>query len=386
MSQSDVLRFKVAERIADLPREAWDALAEGDESATPFTRWAFLEALEESGCAAPRSGWRPRHLTLWRDGRLVAAAPAYARDSSEGDFSRDWGWAESAARAGIDYYPKLCLTVPFTPATGRRILVAAGEDRGAAVRSLMDGALELARDEGLSSVNVLFATDSESAELAECGLARRMDFQFHWRNHDYKTVDDWLKSLNSKKRHMVRRERAAPAKQGIAIRTIRGDELRENAAEWAQTAHRFYRTHIDKLMWGRPYLSPRFFDRVFRNMPDHLEIVAATREERFIAGAFNISSRTHLYGRYWGAFEEHPFLHFNVCLYHSIEDCIQRGLRVFEGGAGGEHKHARGFDPAATWSAHAFLDVRLDRGIRDYLERELAARQAALVRWQEEHS
>ena len=380
------MRLRVFDHISEIARAEWDALCEGDEDATPFTRWAFLEAVEESGCASARTGWRPRHLTLWRDGRLVAAAPAYAKDSSEGDFSRDWGWAESAARAGIDYYPKLCVTVPFTPASGRRILVAPGEDRGAAVRTLVAGAIELAQDEGMSSVNVLFATENEAAELDACGLASRLDFQFHWRNQDYRTIDDWLKSLRSKKRHMVRRERAAPAQQGIAIRTVRGDEIRERAAEWARTAHKFYRTHIDKLMWGRPYLTPRFFDRVFQSMPEHLEIVEATRNGRFIAGAFNISSRTHLYGRYWGAFEEHPFLHFNVCLYHSIEDCIQRGIRVFEGGAGGEHKHARGFDPIATWSAHAFLDPRLDRGIRDYLARELAARQAALARWQEEHS
>jgi hypothetical protein len=381
-----VSRVRIFERMSELPQADWDALAEADDHATPFTRWAFLEALEESGCATPRTGWRPRHLTLWRDARLVAAAPAYERDSSDGDFSRDWGFAESAARAGLDYYPKLCLGVPFTPASGTRLLVAPGEDRASALRTLVASALELARDEGLRSVNVLFATLREAAELEACGLARRMDFQFHWKNRDYQTLDDWLAHLRAKKRHMVRRERAAPAGQGIAIRTVRGDEVRERAAEWATTVHRFYRTHIEKLMWGRPYLSARFFSRLFERMPESLEIVEATRAGRFIAGAFNLSSRTHLYGRYWGAFEEHPFLHFNVCLYHSIEDCIQRGIRVFEGGAGGEHKHARGFDPVATWSAHTFLDARLDRGIRDYLARELSARQAALARWQEEHS
>src|SRR5262245_25963968 len=304
------LALRVVVRLGALPREAWDALADADDEATPFTRWAWLEALEESGCASARSGWRPRHLTLWRDGRLVAAAPAYARDSSDGDFSRDWGWAESAERAGIDYYPKLCVAVPFTPATGSRVLVAPGEDRGAAVRTLCAGALELAHEEGISSVNFLFATEREAAELEACGLARRMDFQFHWRNRDYRTFDDWLGVLGAKKRNMIRRERRAPAQQGITIRTVRGDEVRERAAEWAPLVHRFYRTHIDKLMWGRPYLSQRFFSRIFATLPDQLEIVEAIRGGRFVAGAFNVASQTHLYGRYWGAFEEHSFLHF----------------------------------------------------------------------------
>jgi predicted N-acyltransferase len=324
--------------------------------------------------------WVPSHLTLWRDDKLIAAAPAYIKSSSDGDFSRDWGFAESAMRAGIRYYPKLVVAAPFTPVAGRRFLVAAGEDRLACVRALVNGALELCREEKLSSLGVLFPIESEALELEALGLARRMDFQFHWRNRGYASYDEWLTRLSSKKRHQARRERAAPAAQGISIRTVRESEIRERPAAWAKDVHRFYRANIDKLMWGRPYLTEGFFVRAFQTMPDAVEVVCATRDGRLVAGAFNVAQKTRLFGRYWGCHEEHPFLHFNVCLYHSIDECIQRGVSVFEGGAGGEHKHSRGFELSPTWSAHAYLDPRLDDAIRDYLARELVVRKDALER------
>ena len=212
-------------------------------------------------------------------------------------------------------------------------------------------------------------------------MALRVSWQFHWRNEGYRSIDDFLGRFNSKRRHMLRREMAAPAEQGVAIRTIRGEELRRDPARWAKAAHALHRSTVDKLMWGRRWLNEKFYLAAFAGMPDAVEVVGAFRGGELIAGAFNVASPTRLYGRYWGCFEEHPFLHFNVCYYHSIADCIGRGLEVFEGGAGGEHKLSRGFLPAEVWSTHAFSDVRLDRAMREAFRAELDERREALARW-----
>ncbi|HVI23387.1 MAG TPA: GNAT family N-acetyltransferase [Myxococcales bacterium] len=373
------MHLKVLDSIASIPREAWDALL--DEEATPFVRWDFLEALEATRCATARSGWVPRHLAMYRDGQLVAAAPAYARGGSDGDFSRDWGWASAASRAGLAFYPKLCLTVPFTPCTGRRILVARGEDRERSVRAIVGLAQDLCRKERLGSLQVLFPLAAEAEELERAGLVMRVDHQFHWRNEGYQTFDEFLARFRSKDRNAIKREMRAPAEQGIEIRTVRGDEVKRRGAELPREAYALHRSTIDKLMWGRGWLNQAFYERVFSRMPEHVEVVEARKDGDVIAGAFNVVSRDRLFGRYWGAFEEHPFLHFNVCLYHSVRDCIERGLLAFEGGAGGEHKLSRGFLPAETFSAHAFTDPRLDRAMREALQAETDERRSALARW-----
>src|SRR5256885_1918479 len=373
------MRLQVLDSIASVPREAWDALL--DEAATPFVRWDFLEALEATRCASARSGWVPRHLAAFRDGQLVAAAPAYLRSGSDGDFSRDWGWASAASRAGLAYYPKLSVTVPFTPCTGRRILVARGEDRARTVPAIVGLARDLCRRERLGSLQVLFPLADEAEELESTGLALRVDHQFHWRNEGYRTFDEFLSRFRSKDRNAIKREMRAPAEQGIEIRTIRGEELRARSAGLAREAHALHRATIDKLMWGRGWLNQAFYERVFSRLSEHVEMVEARKEGRLVAGAFNVASKDRLFGRYWGAFEEHPFLHFNVCLYHSVRDCIARGLVAFEGGAGGEHKLSRGFLPAETFSAHAFSDARLDRAVREALRAELDERRSALAHW-----
>jgi uncharacterized protein len=378
------LALRILDAVAEVPPAAWDRLFQHEPAlATPFVRHAFLDALESSGSAAPRSGWRPRHLTLWRGERLVAAAPAYAKDGSDGDFGRDWGWAAAAERAGIPYYPKLVLTVPFTPATGRRLLVAAGEDRPAAARALVAGARALALEERLRSVHVLFPQDDEAALLAEAGLARRVDYQYHWRNAGYRDPADFLARFSSKRRNTIKRERAAPAQQGIAIRTVRGDELAADPRGWAKAMFDLHRASVDKMAWGMRWVNRAFYERVLAAMPDALEIVEARRGGALVAAAFNVASAARLYGRYWGCREEHPFLHFNVCLYHSVDECIRRGVEAFEGGAGGEHKLSRGFEPALTNSAHLFLDARLDAPIRRHLALESEERREALLRWTE---
>ena len=336
-------------------------------------------ALEKSGCAAPRAGWTPRHLTLWKRGKLIAAAPAYLKKDSDGDFGRDWDLASAASRAHLAYYPKLTVSVPFTPCGGERILIAPGEDRSACVARIVEAARDLCAREGWPTFQVLFPEGT--AELESAGMAARVSFQFHWRNDRYRSMDDFLARFNSKRRHMLKREMSAAAAQGISIRTVRGEELARDWKKWARAAHALHRSTVDKLMWGRRWLNESFYLLAFEKMPDAVEVVAAEREGKLVAGAFNVASGERLYGRYWGCFEEHPFLHFNVCYYHSIADCIARGVQVFEGGAGGEHKLPRGFLPALTHSAHLFLDPRLDRAVRDHLRGETEARKESVARY-----
>jgi predicted N-acyltransferase len=380
------LTLSVHETIGEVPREAWDALiAHEPERASPFVRHAFLAAAEESGCASPRAGWRPRHLVLRRGGEVVAAAPAYARTASDGDFGRDWEWAAAASRAGLPYYPKLVLGVPFSPVTGRRLLVAAGEDRGAAAPAVLEGLRRLCAEEGLHSVHALFVDPEEARELEGLGLALRVDFQYHWVNEGYRTPEEFLARFSSKRRNAIRREQAAPAAQGLAIRTVRGDELSRDPAGWAKACYALHRASTDRMAWGMRFVNRPFYERVIAGLPDAVEVVEARREGNLVGMAFNLASREVLYGRYWGCIEDHPFLHFNVALYHSIDECIRRGVQRFEGGAGGEHKLSRGFQPAETWSAHLFLERRLDAALRRHLDLERAERLEAVSRWREEH-
>jgi len=380
------LALSIHGSIAELGAAEWDALlAHEPGAASPFVRHGFLAALEESGSASPRSGWTPRHLAARRGGALVAAAPAYVRTGSDGDFSRDFDIAAAAGRAGIVYYPKLVLGVPFSPVTGRRVLAAAGEDRGALVAALLDRARALVREEGLGGVQAIFPRADEARELEACGLAVRVHFQYHWRNAGYRTPDDFLAHFSSKRRNAIRRERAAPARQGIAIRTVRGDELARDPASWASEVFALHRASTDRMTWGMRWVNRRFYERAIAGLPDAVEVVEARREGRLVAMAFNLASPDRLYGRYWGAIEEHPFLHFNVALYHSIDECIRRGVAVFEGGAGGEHKLSRGFEPAETFTAHALADRGLDAAVRRHLAEERGLREQAVRRWREEH-
>ncbi len=376
------LKFRVLSQIGEVEAAPWNALL--DPQASPFVDWRWLSALEKSGCASPRSGWIPRHLTLWRGTKLVAAAPAYVKEDSDGDFARDFDLGAAAGRAGLPYYPKLTVGVPFTPATGSRLLCHPAEDRERLQQGLLAGARAMAEDEGLGTVQFLFPNANEAGELEALGLVRRVSFQFHWHNHGYRDFEDFLSGFNAKRRAMLRREQRAASTQGIAIETVRGAALEAASEKWAKVTHALHAATVDKLMWGRRWLNQQFYSLVFATMPEHLELVVARREGKVIAGAFNVSSATRLYGRYWGCFEEHRFLHFNVCYYHSIADCIARGIEVFEGGAGGEHKASRGFDPTETQSAHLFLDGTVDRALREHLLRETAERERALAHWRAE--
>jgi predicted N-acyltransferase len=372
--------------ISEVDAAEWDALfAHERERASPFVRHAFLAATEESGSASGRTGWVARHVLLREGGRLVAAAPAWARPESHGDFGRDVELAVAAERAGLRWYPKLVVGVPFTPSTGRRLLVAEGEERAARVRQLAAALRALCEAEEIRGVEVLFLDEEEARELEAAGFALRVDFQFRWRNEGYRGFDEFLARFSSRRRNSIRRELAEPARRGISIRTVRGEELARDPERWAHDCFGLHRAAVDRLPWGVRFVNVAFYERVLATMPDAIEVVEARREGRLIAMAFNLATATRLHGRYWGACEEHPFLHFNVALYHSIDECIRRGVATFEPGAGGEHKLARGFDPAETWSAMLLLEPRLDAAVRDFLSTETPQRREALLRWREEH-
>jgi len=376
------LEVHVRSSLSDVPAFEWDRLwAHEPERATPFLSHAWLDALEQSGAASPERGWSGRHLILRRGGRVVAAMPGWAKRGSDGDFGRDWQWAAAAERAGIPYYPKLVVGVPFTPATGRRLLVAPGEDRVEMARAAAAALQDLCAVEEIRSIHVLHLPEEDAGELEGAGFALRADFQYHWANPGYASFDEFLSRFTAKRRNAIRRERAAPAVQGIAIRTVRGDELAEAPARWALEVARLHGRSVSRMEWGMRFLDRPFYERVLGSMPGSLEIVEARKDGRLVAMAFNVASSERLYGRYWGAAEDHPFLHFNVALYHSIEECIRLGRRIFEGGAGGEHKLARGFEPALVWSAHRFLDRRLDEPIRAHLAQGRGAAREALAAW-----
>jgi uncharacterized protein len=367
------LRLKVLPSIADAGKEAWNALL--PPGAPPVLRYEWISALEESGCATARKGWQPAHLAAYRGSALVAAAPAYLKSHSMGEYVYDFGWASAAQSMGVSYYPKLLMGVPLSPLTAPRFLVAPGEDAPALRATLLAAALDLARDSGCSSVHVIFPPDEEARQLEGSGLYPRATLQYHWKNPGYASYDDYLGRFDSKRRNQLKRERAAAAGQGIRVFTVPSQDIGEKEAE---LAWRFYEATASRHSWGPLQLNRAFFRQAFRDLSPHIEMVLAEREGQVVAGAFNLHTSTHLYGRYWGAFEEHPFLHFHVCLYHSVEACIVQGRRVFEPGAGGEHKISRGFEPTRINSLHTVFDARLDRAVRDFCRRE-AAQVAQLV-------
>lgn len=379
------VELRIVQSIADIGQAAWDHLLKpGDR---PFLSWAFLEALERTGCVAPDRGWLPFHLTARdADGDLIAAAPAYIKNDGMGDFSRDWAFGDAVRAVGGRFYPKLVVGVPFSPVTGRRILAAAAVDPAVAARLLVQLAVHTARDVGVASVHVLYHSASEASALAAAGLSQRVMVQYHWQNYDYRSPDDWLAKLRSKRRTQCRRERREPARQGIAIRTVRGQEIAADPERWAETAFRLYCTTCDRYMWGGRYLNRELFSDLFADLGNEVELVVAEREDRIVAGAINLRSDTHLYGRYWGCHEEHRFLHFNVCLYHSIDECIARGVQVFEGGAGGEHKISRGFEPAPVYSSHLFMDEKLNSLLGAALRRDAKRHLEGIEAWRRNRS
>jgi predicted N-acyltransferase len=291
--------------------------------------------------------------------------------NSEGEFVFDWSWADLARRLGVDYYPKLVLSVPFTPATGDRVLVKPGRDRVETIAVFAKAVRQIVKDLELSSAHVLFPREAEArAWAAAGGFALRNGVQYHWSNHDFADYEAFLATLPQKKRTQIRRERKQPAMDGVTIQTLRPEEL---TPDIASTMYRLYLTTVDKHYYGRRYLNRRFFELVQERFAHRLAWVVAKKEGRIVASAFNVKKHDTLYGRYWGTTVDLPFLHFNVCYYHGVEDAIREGLRTFNPGAGGEHKRVRGFVPTITWSAHHIADARFRSIIEPHVAREREA-------------
>jgi predicted N-acyltransferase len=358
---------KVVSRIEEIAPADWDRLANPPSVAfDPFVSHAFLKALEDAGTVGRRSGWVPRHLALEHDGRLVGVMPLYVKGHSKGEYIFDYGWAEAYERAGGTYYPKLQGAVPFTPVPGRRLLVEPGDSSGERERMLLAAAIEVAKRAGMSSLHITFCTEAEWLRAGEAGLLQRTDKQYHWHNQNYATFDDFLATLASRKRKAIRKERAQAVESGLLIETITGAAITE--AHWDA----FFEFYMDtgSRKWGRPYLNRAFFSVIGQTMSDRCLLVMARRGDSYVAGALNMIGGDCLYGRYWGTTEHQPFLHFEICYYQAIEIAIQRGLQRVEAGAQGEHKLARGYLPAPTYSVHWIADAGFRKAVARYLDDE----------------
>jgi uncharacterized protein len=361
-----VSRLRVVGALREVPRAVWNELV-GDGS--PFLEWDWLGALEDAGCVTAETGWLPQHLTLWSGRTLVGACPMYVKGHSLGEFVFDQSWAAAAARAGLAYYPKLLVAAPFTPVAGARFLAPPGD--GAAVVAELAGALErVTAEQGFSSAHVNFCRPEEASALEARGWLRRTGFQYHWTNAGFRTFDDYLASLRSKRRNQVRREERALGEQEVEIVTHLGEDI---GSDLLPVLYRLYRTTVDQLPWGQRYLNARFFRIIGERFRTRLCLVVARQHGEIVAGTFNVQKGDALYGRYWGATRQLRHLHFNVCYYAAIRHAVAQGLARFEPGAGGEFKQLRGFDPVPTTSMHWIRHPGLRAAVRDFLARERAA-------------
>ena len=354
---------------------AWRALEPPD---FPFFDFEFLRALERSGSIGGASGWSPIYIVCKDKGRILGTLCLYLKTNSYGEYIFDWGWAQAYRQHGLPYYPKLVAAVPFTPATGPKLLVRPDADRVEVTHALLDAAQELGEERRVSSSHALFLPEEELEEFEERGFAVRHSLQFHWLNRGYDAFSDYLDALEGKRRRQVARERRQLRDEGLEIERLTGEAL---SPEHATMMYRFYTSTLDR-KWGVPYLTRSFFDEVFRRMGDRILLVLARDAEagRPVAGALNFFKGQTLYGRYWGASEERRNLHFELCYYQAIEFAIERRLALFEAGAQGEHKLARGFLPSLTYSAHAIHHLGFRRAIERYIaeEKEMLAEDVAM--------
>jgi predicted N-acyltransferase len=347
--------LRIIESLSAVSPPAWNALV-GD---APLLSHAFLHALHETGCASPKTGWTPRYLTAWHAGKLVGAMPLYVKAHSYGEYVFDWSWADAYRRHGRRYYPKLVCAVPFTPATGQRLIAGTPMLRG----QLLDGALALLEDHRLSSLHILFPEAKEATQCERAGLLMRESVQFHWTNPGFRDFDDFLATMNHAKRKNIRQERRKLAAARISFRRLVGHEIKP--ADWNFFFHCYAKTYGEH--HSTPYLTLDFFVRLGQTLPDNVLLVLGEYEGKRICAALDIFSATTLWGRYWGTDVYVPGLHFETCYYQAIEFCIERGIALFEGGAQGVHKLARGLMPVTTRSAHAIADPEFARAIGAFL-------------------
>ncbi|MDN4052148.1 GNAT family N-acetyltransferase [Massilia sp. YIM B02763] len=362
-------RTHIASSLSDIGREAWDGLVALQDQPNPFLSFSFLDALHDSGSAAPDKGWQPQFIVLYEDDadspggeRLAAALPLYVKGHSYGEYVFDWAWADAYQRNGLEYYPKLLSAIPFTPVTGPRLL--ARDD--AARHALVDVLRSVQQSSDVSSTHVLFPPGVQAKQLEDAGFLLRSGVQFHWENAGYATFEDFLATLEQKKRKNIRAERRKVREAGVLLRRVRGTDATDE--DWRFFTRCYRHTYAEH--YSTPYLNLDFFRRIGRDMPQHLLLVIAERDGSPIAASLVVHDDTTLYGRYWGALEHVPCLHFETAYYQPLEFCIEQKIQVFEGGAQGEHKMARGFLPTRTWSAHWLKHPSFSDAVEKFLERE----------------
>ena len=365
-----VFKARIVTSLQEIDPAAWNAVANPDGLPfDPFLSWDFLEALEASGAAIPETGWSPCHVVIEDPSNsIIAAMPLYAKTHSQGEFVFDHSWAEAYERAGGQYFPKLLSAVPFTPVTGRRLLVKPGPDQIRLSNALVSAAIQIAAQNDFSSLHVNFIDPNQAHDLDELGLMIRNDQQFHWRNDGYESFDDFLGALSSSKRKNLRKERAK-AQGGLTFKHLSGAEINEQ--HWDAFFEFYMDTGARK--WGYPYLNRETFTLLGQRMSEHILLILAYDGDRPIAGAMNLIGSDTLYGRYWGCTENRPFLHFETCYYQAIDYAIANNLAIVEAGAQGGHKLARGYAPVTTYSAHWIAHKGLREAIGDYLSRERQA-------------
>jgi predicted N-acyltransferase len=353
-------RFSVISSLSEVGQAAWDALAAGDGN--PFLSYAFLHALHESGSASADTGWQPQYLAVHEGAQLVAAMPLYVKHHSYGEYVFDWAWADAYHRNGIEYYPKLLSAIPFTPVTGGRLLARDDAARGA----LLDYLCEQQQAAGISSTHVLYPPEDQARLLHKAGFMLRSNVQFHWLNQAYANFDEFLSSLEHKKRKNIRAERRKVQEAGVTMRQIRGKDATE--LDWRFFHLCYSNTYAEHR--SSPYLNLDFFLRIGATMPQNILLVVAERGGHPIASSLVIHTEDTLYGRYWGAIEHVPCLHFETAYYQPLQFCIDNKIATFEGGAQGEHKMARGFLPQKTWSAHWLAHPSFADAVERFLARE----------------
>jgi hypothetical protein len=358
------MNITVSDTLKDINAADWNRLI-GDDN--PFARHEFLSAMEKHGAVGEQFGWIPQYLLAYQDDLLVGAAPMYLKDNSYGEFVFDWSWADAYARHGLDYYPKLVVAIPYTPATGNRLFIHPGHDRKVIAGALVEHALQHAQKLGVSSLHWLFTDETDTQLFKQHpDFMMRLGCQFHWHNQGYQSFEHYLESFRSSKRKKIRRERKYVQEQNIGLKILSGNEISEQ--QW-DTYHQFYTSTFARKS-GIPTFSKSFFQEIGETMPENIVLVMADYNNQYVASAFNVRGARSLFGRHWGCLAEFHSLHFEACYYQGLEYAINHGLQRFEPGAQGEHKISRGFLPTATWSAHWIANPEFRHGIQQFLRQE----------------
>ncbi len=353
--------------LSEVSEKGWNDCCYNDNTGhNPFLSYQFLKALEESGCATAKTGWQAQHIIIHKDNIIVGVMPLYLKSHSHGEYVFDHPWANAYHNAGGKYYPKLQCSTPFTPVTGRKLMTLPSENEKEICTLLLEMAIALAKKFEISSLHVTFAEEREWDLMANHGFLKRLDQQFHWLNMEYGCFDDFLAALSSRKRKNIRKERKQAVAEDIEIEVLTGKDITEY--HWDN----YFKFYLDtsNRKWGQPYLNRIFFSLLGSYMSEKVVLIMCKRHNRYIAGALNLISDDTLYGRYWGAVEDHRYLHFEVCYYQAIDYAIRHGLKKVEAGAQGEHKLARGYLPTSTYSAHWINNPSFRNAIADYLIHE----------------